>query len=149
MDPTHNFSTYRTALNSTDKPCIPLLGEHCRTLPRVSQTNGCDLAVHLHDLHAAITQSSDGVNISGTEMINFLKWRRFYSTARDFLHHKPPDMSKHRESGIFAYMQQQLRGIAVGTKVDEGFERQSKKLEEAERKMRDLRLPELHLLGID
>lgn len=131
LDPTHNFSAYRAALISSEKPCIPIL------------------AVHMHDLHATVARSPDEVDINGTTMINFAKWRRFHTTAHEFLHHKPPDMSKHRNSEFFVYLQDQLGRVTVGAETDQGFERQSKRHAKVEEKMREQRLPELYMLGIE
>lgn len=104
-------------------------------------------AVHIHDLHAALSQGTDEVDTNGATLINFAKWRRFHISTTDILQHKPPDMSKH-QTGVLAYLEHQLRTVAVAKIMDEGFEKQSKKLAAAEVTMRDHRALELDLLGM-
>lgn len=105
-------------------------------------------AVHIHDLHAAISQGADEVDINGATLINFAKWRKFYTTTRDILQHKYPDMSKHRHAEVLVYLEHQLRSISVSKIMDEGFEKQSKKVAEAEAPLRHQRVVELDLLGM-
>lgn len=146
LDPKDNFSAYRQALRKSTGPCVPLLGKCIAARSLLSAEY--HEAVHIHDLRATMAQSHDQFDDMGTAMVNFEKWRRFHSAAHEFLHHKPPDMSQYRQSGFFAYVQNQLRGIAIGSAADRDFERRSKELVEAEQKPHKRHLVDLDYLGI-
>lgn len=146
MDSKDNFSAYRKALKKSTNPCIPWLGEKiiARSLFPIEH----HVAIHIHDLHTTVSQSHDEVDVNGTTMINFEKWRRLHLAARDFLDYRPPDTSHDCQSGFVAYFQDRLRDITVGPTADEDFERLSKKLEAVEDDMHERRTSDLELLGI-
>jgi len=131
LDPGHNHSAYRAILRSSvDQPCIPLF------------------AVHIRDMHTAFSQGKDVIEIKGVPMINFTKWIGFHTYAKEVFRHKPPDVSKQTKAGVLAYLEHQLHGISVGPLVEQALEQRSSKLGQKEDVMRQLRIPELHAVGM-
>jgi hypothetical protein len=118
-------------------------------MPRTT-TNFQITAVHIHDMHTAFFQGKDVVEINGIDMINFTKWIAFHGYLKDVFRRKPPDFSQYRQTkaGVLAYLEHQLRGISVGSIVDQALEERSSKLRQREDVMRQLRIPELHAVGM-
>jgi hypothetical protein len=101
-------------------------------------------------MHTAYFQGKNVVEIKGVPMINFAKWIAFYAYIKDVLQHKPPNVSQYRQTraGVVAYLEHQLRGISVGSVVDQALEGRSSKVEKTEEMMRQLRIPELNAVGM-
>jgi len=114
------------------------------------KTNSQHPAVHIHDMHTAFFQGRNEVEIKGVPMINFAKWIAFHALITDIFRHRPPDVSRHRQAirGVLAYLEHQLRGISVGSIVDQALEERSSKLWKIEEVMRKLRIPELKAVGM-
>jgi hypothetical protein len=101
-------------------------------------------------MHTAFFQGKDVMEIKGVPMINFAKWIGFHAYIKDIFRYKPPDVSQYHQTkaGVLAYLEHQLRGISVGSAVDQALEERSRKLGQKEEVMRQLRIPELHAVGM-
>jgi hypothetical protein len=101
-------------------------------------------------MHTAYFQGKNVVEIKGVTMVNFAKWAGFHAYIKDVLRHKPPDVSHYRQTkaGVLAYLEHQLRGISVGSVVDQALEERSCTLGRQEEVMRQLRIPELNAVGM-
>ena len=85
-------------------------------------------------MRTAFSKAKEAVDADGIPMINFTKWAEFYTCLKDVLRHKPPDVSKYRQTtaGVLAYLEQQLGDISLGPTMDQDLEKRSHKLCEEE-----------------
>ena len=80
------------------------------------------------------------MEIAGVPMINFSKWTRLHVYLQDVFRHRPPGVSKYRQSkaGVLAYLENELRDISVSGSTKKSLEEQSSRLQKQEESMRRL-----------
>lgn len=101
-------------------------------------------------MNGVFRQDKDLVEVGGTQMINFAKWTSLHVCMRDVFRYKPPNIPEYRQrkADALAYLEQQLKGISMGSRIDDSMEARSHALEQKEEVMRQLRIPELSAVGM-
>ena len=91
-------------------------------------------APYIAKIRTAFFNAKAGVEVNGITMINFAKWTEFHACIKEVLRHKPPDISKYRQTKAraLAYLTGQLRDISLGFTMDQDLERRSSKLRQQE-----------------
>lgn len=108
------------------------------------------IAVHIHDLNIAFSEGPDRVEMHGVPMINFVKWTNFHDRLKDVLKHKPPDVSRYRQTKaeVLAYLKDQLRRTPSSRVVAEYSKKRRGVLEQQEELMCTQAGPALRILGM-
>jgi len=130
LDGRDNHATYKAIMKeSNTPPCIPWLDAH---------------------LHDVFCEGKDIVETQSVPMINFAMWTRFHDRMKEVSRHKPPDVSKYRQTkaGALAYLEEQLRGIAARPITNHRLEELSRKLWQQERLMHRQGFPALETVGM-
>jgi son of sevenless-like protein len=120
LEPSGNFSAYRSTLATIDGPCIPFIGMFLSDL------------VHTHDQHPDVILTD-----RGHTLVHFVKRQRWADAVHSILRHQARQYALAEEPLTAAFVETQLAGAAA--KDPQYFWSRSQELHQAEMAHADIR----------